>query len=488
MKKVFFLVCALIIAAYLAVTAFAGYSISREIAVLKENLSLIDGFEINNFQYEKGFFGGKLYYDVIYNPFIYEKSDQFQKSFLQEAGDPIHFSGTVDVKHGPYVGGGSGFALAMTETSWDLKEKFQDFFPEYSTYKHLVLESVTTIGFNGSITTIFTGPDYNGPVETGTDIPELEVALLLEDWRCIVKTTSRLEAIDISVYVGEIFFNIEENGTIYGSGFSEGYLNIDYTKMTDLLWGGEFIFAIGRIDLIGEDETIVLDDTVVLFKNDFKEDTFDSIFEISTENIGVGNGAIKGFKLAFSIRNMDIAAVETYMHILERNFKYPGQNIDEKEMDDIINAFKQLFAAEPSFNIDELSCHVVEPKDIHGHLKLYYSAEAPIDIDMPEKMLAHIGVDAGIFASSKALEKLARIHAELESIKYETVYGRPMPEQKIESLAQELMMQIMRTFTLMPFFAVSEEGVRSRLEIKNGMIFANGQKVMYTKDFLGLLN
>ncbi len=472
-----------VIVIWFAATVVAGVLIDREMEGFKRELAANEDIHVNLFEYERGVFNGTLHYDLEYRIREGHSLSDVMAELTGETEPRLSIKGSMGVKHGPYVGGGEGFAFAMTKSEYPLPEEIRQYLPQYPETLP-VIEAVTTMGFGGRVVSRFTGADYAGSVKGPGIDPEKNISMVLQNWAGTLRFTSKLDHFDMAAHAGTLSVAFEEAGTSYEYGLKDIHLDMDSTRRTDLLWTGDARLIVGESELNGNGVHVRINDFVTHHSSRFREDVFDNSLIIATGSIHVDDIVIKGLKLYMSVNNVDVEAYETFVRILDRDLRDPQRYATVEEIEAGAEAVKRFFAAGPSISIDALNFHIVDENDVAGHLKLFYPPSSPVNIHSPESMLPHIDMAAGITASTKALKELTWIYAAFESKKQEARYGTPLSDEKIDELARKSHLQMMIAFYFMPFFRVSEEVVESRLEIRDGVVFANGQRVMNVRELM----
>lgn len=489
-KRIIPILILAIVALYLGATGVSGVMIDREIREFSETLAQYDEtVQVDRLDYERGFWGGKLHYDIKYRIGAGSEAEEIIAGFTgntPESPVAIPVQGTADVRHGPWVGGGEGFALAKTQSVWHLPEAIRSWLPDYPEDTPFFRE-VTTMGFNGQIRSKITGTDYDGRV-AGEAIPGgVEIALILKDWGGEVIMNDRLDRLDMDIGVGTLALTGGEAGGPSGEiRLDDLACSMDTEKQTDLLWTGDGSFTLGMLSVIEDDSRMTMEKIASVFESVRNGDTFDNTLRMTAGEIDVDGIALGGARLDISLENVDILAYETFVRYLERDaaglIEYSEEQQKKEE-----EIWQRFLEAGPVFRVNSASLHVVSPDDITSHLKLSYPPSAPFDPDMPDVMLRHVNLEMGIDASTDSLERLTRIYAEIESRQHEKLFGQPMSAEMIDETARRSYQEMMLVFHFMPFFQVSADGVSSHLEIKDGMIVANGQQVMDVKSFLDSL-
>lgn len=473
------------VAVYLGATLYAGVRIESEMDGFRAALAANENVRVNRIEYERGVFGGQLQYDVEY----LGGADEFlQEAIAGLTGAAAVFpvKGTADVRHGPWVGGGEGVALAMTKTRWTLPERFRACLPEYPGDMPGI-DVIAKMGFGGEVRAVFTGTDYAGAIRCEGIDPGSDLSMALENWGGTVRIRESLDQFDLSGHIKQLSFVLGEGGKTYGFGADDVRVEVDSTRKTALLWTGDARLEAEKVEVSENGEQFTVDDFAVHAASRDKGGTFDNTVSVSGGRVMLdGIGSIKGLKLDMAVRNVDIGAYEHFLQFLERDLKRLHDDSGPEDIEAALSAVNRFFEAGPSLGIDSLRFHVEAPDDITGHLSVRYPPSSPVDIRAPETMLLHIEMEGDISASATALQEVARIHAAFESRNYRMRYGRPLSDSEIEKLARKTYSQMMLAFRFMPFFQVSKNGVQSRLEVTDGKIIANDREVMDIRDFMDM--
>ncbi len=479
-----------VVVLYLCATGVSGVMIDREISEFSETLAQYDEtIQVNRLDYERGFWRGKLHYDMEYRIGAGSEAEEIISGFaggIPERPVVIPLQGKADVRHGPWVGGGEGFALARTQSVWHLPEEIRSWLPDYPEDAPLFRE-VTTMGFNGKVRSKITGTDYDGRV-AGPAIPgDVEIVLALSDWGGAVTMNDRFDRIDMEISVATFAATGKEAGGASGEiRFEDVVCRMDTEKQTDLLWTGDWSLMLGMLSVRGDGSLVAMEQIVSEFKSVRNGNTFDNRLRMAVGEIGMDDLSIGGALLDVSLDNVDIPAYEAFVRLLDQDTLTRAE-YNEAHREKEKEIWQRFLAAGPVFRVNSASLNVVSPDDITGNLKLSYPPSSPFDPDVPAVMIRHMDLEMGVAASADSLKRLTRIYAEIESRKHEKMYGQPLSAEEIDATARRSYQEMMLIFHFMPFFQVSEDGVSSSLEIKDGMIIANGQQVMDVESFLNSL-
>jgi hypothetical protein len=489
MKKLMIAVM-VIVSAYLAATVYTGFLFDKKIGELNRQLMASEGVQVHNLAYERGIFSGKLHYDVEYR--MDELIDQvFEEDFVDEQLtkllDWLRLEGEVDVKHGPFIGGGNGFAVAWFKTELMLPEQLHSCLPQHPGSTPWA-QVVTVMGFDCMAKSVVTGVNYDGTICDLEGDADRIIGMTLENWGATINLNTRLDMLGLSAYLGKMSFSVKEAEESNEFEIHDLQLESNSTKKTELLWDGDSRFSIAKIHLREDEVKTDIHNFVIEAESIFKGDTFDSTIAIGSGEIKNSDGALKGVAIDIALNDISVVAYETLMRSIQSN---QAQFIsgDEAQFTEALRkalseVFHDFLAAGPTLAIEKVGIILADGDDIAGHLKIDYPSSAPGDKQNPESILKNVGIKGGISVSIGTLEKVSLLVAEYQSREQEINYGSPMSAAEIEAVALESFSNVMATISTMPFFLVSEAGVQCNFETKEGWFYANQHMVFYLGDLM----
>jgi hypothetical protein len=493
MKKLMIAVM-VIVSAYLTATVYTGFLFDKKIGELNRQLTASEGMQVHNLAYKRGIFSGKLHYDVEY------RMDELIDRIFEEGGlveeqrtkllDWLRLEGEVDVKHGPFIGGGNGFAVAWFKTELMLPEQLHSYLPEHPGSTPWA-QVVTVMGFDGMAKSVVTGMNYDGTIRDPEGDVGRIIGMTLENWGATINLNTRLNMLGLSAYLGKMSFSVEEAEESNEFEIQDLQLESNSIKQTELLWDGDSRFSIAKMHLREDEVKTDIRNFVIEAESIFKGDTFDNTIAIRSGEIKNSDGALKGVAIDIALNDISVVAYETLMRSIQSN---QAQFIagDEAQVAEALRkalseVFHDFLAAGPTLTIEKVGILLADGDDISGHLKIHYPPSAPVDIRNPESILKNIGIEGGISVSIGTLEKVSLLVAEYQSREQETNYGSPMSAAQIEAVALESFSNVMATVSIMPFFLVSEAGVQCNFETKEGWFYANEHMVFYLGDLMQYL-
>ena len=149
-KTVLYTVAALVavIVTYLGSVIFIGGQVESAISSIEADMIQSDELIVHRFEYESGFSGGVLSYDLELSPAFDGMTGELLAEIAAAIGE-LRAEGTLDVTHGPWIGNEMGFAAAGTKLEFPVGDEVRQLLPQYpgSAPAATVYASV---GFGGS--------------------------------------------------------------------------------------------------------------------------------------------------------------------------------------------------------------------------------------------------------------------------------------------------------------------------------------------------
>ncbi|HRP75153.1 MAG TPA: DUF945 family protein [Rhodocyclaceae bacterium] len=153
-----------VVGTFLGTSRYVGGAVEEEVARFEASLAGLDHVQVYRFSYERRFFDGELHYDVTVIPLPDEPLHALLRETLGEGVDSgMRLTGSVAVRHGPWLGGSAGFGLARMDGGLPLPEMLRPLLPNYPGQRPLV-ETEAVVGFSRTVAAHFKGIDYRGKV------------------------------------------------------------------------------------------------------------------------------------------------------------------------------------------------------------------------------------------------------------------------------------------------------------------------------------
>ncbi|MCJ8499926.1 DUF945 family protein [Desulfatitalea alkaliphila] len=357
-------------AAYLAATGLTGLSFGRHIEALTHRLATEENIQIQRLTYDRGFFGGKLHYEIAFRPaaaewlapLLQDPAPLLEATAAGDAETPtawIHLAGTADVRHGP-LPGGTAIAMGRITADLPLPEQLSAPLPALPSHQP-VLESTTTVGFNGTTRTTFKGMPYAGPIHIPQgEATDPQLNLELQDWSGAITINARRDRLGINVQIGHLALTLTENGAPATLGLSGLHLEALNTKRHDRFWTGDGRCTMEELFFRDQKAQESIKALAVATDHTFNETRFDNTLTISTGPITTKDLELGGFQCGLTIADVDVGAYETLLRLLQVkqwvDHATPG---DEALSAAAIESIQQLFAAGLTLTIDPLRFDVV---------------------------------------------------------------------------------------------------------------------------------
>ena len=131
-KTVLYTVAALVavIVTYLGSVIFIGGQVESAISSIEADMIQSDELIVHRFEYESGFSGGVLSYDLELSPAFDGMTGELLAEIAAAIGE-LRAEGTLDVTHGPWIGNEMGFAAAGTKLEFPVGDEVRQLLPQY---------------------------------------------------------------------------------------------------------------------------------------------------------------------------------------------------------------------------------------------------------------------------------------------------------------------------------------------------------------------
>ncbi len=247
-------VLAALAAAYVGTAHHVGTVIAQEVAGYETALAALDDVRVHRMSYERRLFDGVLHYDVELRPLPGSVLHELVAEFSDEAPPGVRIQGSSAVRHGPWVGGGDGVALARSEHAVPLPEGLRDMLPQYPGQRPL-LEGVAVLGLDRTLALRLRGIDYRGKLAPAPDEPVADLVLAGLAGRMAVGAGAR--AIDAEFRLDEL--SVASSGSDAARAAVRGIAVAgDLKRIGEGLWTGPASLAVRELALSAEKDGFTL--------------------------------------------------------------------------------------------------------------------------------------------------------------------------------------------------------------------------------------
>ncbi len=449
-------------ATYLVIVAVIGSRVASEIAGYEALLVARDDVNVTRFEYERGFFGGTLDYDLDWRPLPDDAFYEALQMAAMVAGE-INLTGTFETQHGPWLGR-SGFGLAKIEQQIQVPEQLRNSLPQYPGQQPL-LELASVLTFTGALRTDFAIVDYDGRVIVDDEVLNLQVSGL---------TGSLAINNSLTQFTGDLNLRQLAAGMLGNNAQSVGFsldglqfkIDLWEDESSALLGDTEFRFAQFSFHSSQENMQALVRDFSAI-SNVFRvNDQVDNTGSMAVANFSLNGHELGGMALETAVRGINI---DTYVALqnLYRQAGVSGQS--ELDMEAIMAELQKIAADQLTFSLDKLVFFLPTDEDIVASLVLTYNGSPQIDWQSTEQQLAAISLESSLRISISAIER---------SIASSSLSA----EQKaqLQSMLQEIYQ--------LPYVNVSGDTASSSLAIRQGEVLVNEERVMAMADLLPFID
>jgi hypothetical protein len=451
-------------AAYVAANLYIGHRLETETAILAQSLASRPDAQVSRLEYERDFRSGVLHYDVTWRP----ESDDVRLARLLASGvaptDGIRFAGTLDFRHGPWVGGQAGFALAASEGGVALPEPWRPFLPAYpGDTPVLQIAAVLTPG--GDFEARMVAIDYHGPLESPDFDGDIRLDLAGLEGR--LRANSRLDRLVLDARLGKFDWRIEANEEAAGIAVHGLAVELDASEARRWLWTGTTLIAMDQLGIYAPQQQLELNDLKSLTETRIDAGRLHSTHEASFGAARLEEDRVLGGGLEITLRDVDADALSALVAEGHRQAETsePGSTAWARPY------LEQILTGRPSLAIDRLALSLAAPDDVMGRLEIDFTGQEPLSFDRPEALARALRVAAELRISKLALRHVAAIVSE-----------RQLPagasEAERAAAARSYYEDTLAGFALLPFVVVGEDDITAAAMLRDGRVLVGDREFM----------
>ena len=481
MNKPLLVAALVLLAGYFLATFLVGQRAEREITALGAALTAHDDVRVTQFDYRRGFFGGELEYDLSWEP----QEAAVALEALREAGalteDSLRIRGTMQVRHGPWIGG--GFGVAATETALALPDELRPSLPQYPGQAP-VLQAEARITFGGMLRTHIRAVDYDGLVNP----PELDgsARVMLKGLEATLDSTPQLDRIVMTLRLERGVAEVREGTEFFELAVDGMYLDADAEEARPRIWLGTSGGGFGRIAVTMTEGEFVMHEAQVATNTWMEDERIHSGSTLSFGETMLAGQAVQGGELKMSLRDLDAAATEELARLSEE-FAQVAQDPERPEgpeaeaaVQSFMTQFERLLVAGPSFALERLSVSLQAPDDFTGRFELRVEGLTQLSLETMDALARALHAEAEFRLRLDAMRYIARLVAAGE-------LGADASPAEIEQATVALYEQALQGMQGLPFVVIGEEEVSVAAELRDGVLSAGGVEVMNVESMLAAM-
>jgi hypothetical protein len=181
---------------------------------------------------------------------------------------------------------------------------------------------------------------------------------------------------------------------------------------------------------------------------------------------------LPGASLQMSVRNVDGAATNDILELVDEAFFDPTILDNNRHSDRMAEAARRILVGGPSLQIDRLALHVVEPGDVDFSLGMGLAADPGLSWNRPEELWKALEARASVSVRSSALQELARIAVAIDA----AGNGERLPPRAVlEREASRRHAEWMSNLANNPLIVVAAVQVHADAQLKAGQLVVNGR-------------
>ncbi|HBW84843.1 MAG TPA: hypothetical protein DEF79_12470 [Gammaproteobacteria bacterium] len=494
-KTILYAAAALVAGAliYLGSVIFIGVQVESAISTIEADIIQSDDLIVHRFEYERGFGGGVLSYDLEVSPALDGMAGDLLAEIAAIVGE-LRTEGSLNVIHGPWVGGGMGFAAAGTKLEFPVGDEVRQQLPQYpgSAPAATVYASVgfdgsaslrlETLAYDGrlvmeeesiSLTTAGVGAKLllrSDDVGVGFDIGRIALSdgvteVLIDGLGLSVETSDGVRELSLSFDLNELSFSDADSETrlgvqsVAGSSSSRSFL--------PGVWLGENDYAIERISLVVDETAVEALKSVISGGIDEETDellTASSLLSIS--ELKVADASVNGIELGVGFENINAQALSDFLRLSET---FAADSVDMDELLDASLSIVNATAADGlTLKIAPIAISLVESSDASAAFSVGLNGLNSIEEATAEELFEALALSGEFNISADAVSKLI----EIGLISSDDTLSSQELENAVDSGYQQLISAIEGS----GFVAVSDAGISTRFEVMGGAMQINGEK------------
>lgn len=177
-----------------------GATVEEEVKAFEASLAALDSVQVHRLSYDRRLFDGRVDYDLVLKPAIKDPALAELGAVLDELLEGgVRLTGSLDVRHGPWLG--DGFGLARANGGLALPEAWRKALPNYPGQR-LLVELQANMNMSREVTLDFAGTDYRGRLST--EQAEAPADLVFSGLKGDASLTSDLSRLAYSVRLDEL--------------------------------------------------------------------------------------------------------------------------------------------------------------------------------------------------------------------------------------------------------------------------------------------
>jgi uncharacterized protein YdgA (DUF945 family) len=478
MNKPLLVAALVVLAGYFLATFLVGQRAEREIKALGAALAAHGEVSVTRFDYQRGFFGGQLEYDLSWTP----QGTEGLLEALRESGalseDSLRIRGSTQVRHGPWIGG--GFGVAAADTALALPDELRGALPQYPGEAPL-LQLDARITFAGMLRTRIRAVDYDGLVNP----PELggSARVELKGLEATLHSTPQLDRVTMELRLQRGLVEVREGTEFFELSVDGAYLDADAEEARPRIWLGTSGGGFGRLAVTMVDSAFVMNESRVATNTWMEGERVHSTSTMTFGETSLAGQSMRGGEFTVTVRDLDAGAMEELARLSEemaqaaRDEESPEGPAAEAVVERFIDAFERLLVAGPSLALERMSLSLQAPDDFTGRFDLGVEGVTELSLEAMDALARALRADAEFRLRLDALRYIAQIVAAGQ-------LGAGASQAELEQATAALYEQALQGLGGVPFVVIGEEDVAVAAELREGVLSTGGVEVMNVESML----
>lgn len=444
---------------YAAAALWISRSIDQQVESLSAILIAQDEVMVTRLEYAGGMFSGMLHYDLVWRPEQAELRDLASTlgEFLQEDTSPgsLRLKGSLEVRHGPWVGRSAGFAAATSEILIPLPETLRPLLPQYPAAKPL-LRLTLLRSLTGQLGADLHLVDYDGRlIDPGSSsIASLTIAGV----KASMRIDPTLDRVSLTVHGDQLGLqNREENTKVLLSGI---LLHIDQHEALTDLWIGSQSLRVDTLEVESGDEQIKLEGLLFGSDGQISRGQYAHAITMALAGASVGEYRVGASRLELSLSQIDAPALADLQRLLADDYLLSS---GKRDLAAVIEPMAAIARGNPRLAVDQLGLSLTGREDLSATLSLQLIDLPPDEPLTAESLLAALRVEAEARLSTEALATVIRAYLAGES-------GGESGERALDAQAQLMVAELLDTLEGQPAISVGEQEISSSVRVTEGRL------------------
>jgi uncharacterized protein YdgA (DUF945 family) len=478
MNKPLLIAALVLLAGYFLATFLVGQRAEREIQALGAALTAHDDVQVARFDYQRGFFGGELEYDLSWEP--QEAAEALEA--LRESGalseDSLRIRGSMQVRHGPWIGG--GFGVAAADTAIALPDELRGALPQYPGDEPM-LRVASRISFAGMLAADIRAVDYDGLVNP----PEFggSARVVLQGLEATLRSTPQLDRAEMALRLERGVAEVREGTEFFELSMDGVYLDADGEEALPRIWVGTSGGGFARLGVTVSGSDFVMHESRIATNTWMESERIHSTSTMTFGETTLAGQSMRGGELTLAVRDLDAAATSELARLSEelaraaQDTEDPDAAEAEAAVERFIDEFERLLVAGPSFALERMSLALQAPDDFTGHFNLSVEGVTELSLEAIDELARALRADAEFHLRLEAMRYIAQVVAAGQ-------LGADASPAETEQAAVALYEQALQGMRGVPFVVIGEEDVTVTAELRDGVLSAGGVEVMNVESML----